>query len=734
MTFSASTCLSYTGTTTLTGPISAYTSSGVFITAVTLNQITNCPLVLTGIPDGTTTIQLKSANNFCCDIPLTCNDLCTTCDLDFSLYQSTSVGRIEVGNLTGSCDNLISDYKISWYGPNSTTQLAFTSGFGNGSYEYTHPLTGTRAVIQPVGVYTPVINQVNLNGLNFSQTGGNGVIQAEMDCLSTIEIQAYNCSNGTIIGDYTHRVNFTGAAAGVAPQPLSTTFDLDPTTDYFAWAFSGDTIPDSLKITFSGSSYNAPLILDWWTLGSGNSVISDISILNITKTGRTANFGIGGKPGYFSKVTSLTSLQRAPGDYLILEVIPNVSNPITNWDFYFTCKNTFNCSLCLDSYLDTPYKIKTSSITNTPGICGQSSTSISLSGCSLNQIAQSDIWKYSMGATYAGVDNFANVLADNSTNLIGYGPLFTTGRTSCAGNQNFSLPLICAEPPNNNTITFIKDNSGPAGAGIITMTFSDLNDLLTYKNGYETRKASSGYNSDPTNINYYQYILLAIINRTGTQECGDGTTSNEFYIHYSSEITTGGTTGNFTLTMNMPTITKQINYTTCQQDCDNTAASIVSTINTSSTGTGNNINRTTNRGQKYTTPFYRDYKYSISTDPPRTEEVMQGYYNFYNSYNLTIPWSGNSPSYTRITSLSAQTCNFSIKGTTLNPGNPSTQFQQVFVYEYKIQLTNYPDLTSYTIKANPISNGVKQSSIFPDTVLTVVNGSIVGTPNPNYTF
>ena len=102
MSFSASTCLSYTGTTTLTEPISIYTFSDVFITAVTLNQITNCPLVLTGIPDGTSTIKLKSANFYCCDVPLTCNDLCTTCDLSFDSYSTSLISRIVAGNLTGS--------------------------------------------------------------------------------------------------------------------------------------------------------------------------------------------------------------------------------------------------------------------------------------------------------------------------------------------------------------------------------------------------------------------------------------------------------------------------------------------------------------------------------------------------------------------------------------------------------------------------------------------------------
>jgi hypothetical protein len=54
------------------------------------------------------------------------------------------------------------------------------------------------------------------------------------------------------------------------------------------------------------------------------------------------------------------------------------------------------------------------------------------------------------------------------------------------------------------------------------------------------------------------------------------------------------------------------------------------------------------------------------------------------------------------------------------------------VYDYKI--TQGVNNNTYTITANPIVNGVRTSTNYPDTVVTVVNGSIVGIPNPLYTF
>ena len=272
MPFSASTCLSYTGTTTLTEPISIYTFSDVLITAVTLNQITSCPLVLTGIPDGTTTIKIKSANFYCCDVPLTCNDLCTTCDLAFDLYQTNLISRIVAGNLTGSCDSSITDYKINWYRSPDLTTPVFTSGYGTAfiPYNLTHPLTGTSSPLVVAGTYTPIIEKINVNGLNYSTTGGTGFIQANLGCFNstTVEVAPFTCSNGTELGDYTHRVQFSGASAGLTPLTLTSTFSLSSTTNYFAWKFRGFDVPDSLKITFYGTSYPVPIVLEYYTVGT----------------------------------------------------------------------------------------------------------------------------------------------------------------------------------------------------------------------------------------------------------------------------------------------------------------------------------------------------------------------------------------------------------------------------------------------------------------------------------
>jgi hypothetical protein len=396
MPFSASTCLTNSGTVALGGTFNIYSNVDGYTTPFQTNvSYTSlfgplCPYVMGNVPNGTNTIRIIDITTTCCaTIELLSNDLCTTCDLSFDSYQTNNVGIIVAGELTGSCENDITDYRIFWYGPNSSTNLAFTSGYGSSfvPYNLTHPLVGINSPMVEAGTYIPVIDKVKLNGLNYSQTGGTGYIQAELECFNatTVNVQPFTCDNGTVPlpNDYTHRVNFSAAAAGTTPLTLQSTFDLDITTNYFSWKFKGDAIPDFLKITFYGSDYSDPIILEYWEIG-GNISISNAEYLTFPKSASTTD--------YFSKVTSLTSLSRNVGDYLILEVIPNQFNSQTNWDFYFTCMNSFDCDLCLYDYLNTPYKIKSSSITGITGSCSSIEVKFDVSGCTERNILQYAFW------------------------------------------------------------------------------------------------------------------------------------------------------------------------------------------------------------------------------------------------------------------------------------------------------------------------------------------------------
>jgi hypothetical protein len=739
MSFSASTCITIPAGVTTSGFFNIYSNVDNYINpfqtnvsyyelaGVTTPQgvVYSCPYIIGNVPNGTTIIKIIDTTTKCCvTIDLLSNDLCTTCDLSFDSYQSNIIGRIVAGELTGSCENEITDYKIFWYGPDSTTNVAFTSGFGTEftPYDLTHPLIGNNSPTALAGEYIPVIDKIKLNGLDFSQTGETSYIQAELECFNatTVNVSPFTCDNGTEVGDYTHRVNFSGASAGVTPLTLQSTFELDPTTNYFAWKFKGFSVPDSLKITFFGSSYDNPIILEYWTIG-GQNITSNIGISTIPKSGQTST--------YFSKVTSLTTLTINPGDYIKLEVIPNPNNPTTNWDFYFTCLDTFDCSLCLDNYLNSPYKIKTSTIANTSeGNCGQRRIKFSVSGCSINQNFSSDIGKYMLSQLNIAANSFSNVSTDNTTFLLESQTIVSTGTTSCSWNGSGSGPE-CASS-SNNTIKFEKTTD--SGIGKINMVFSSLNDLILYKNSYESKKLSSGWVNNPNNINYYKYAKLAVPNSTGNDLCGDPTVPLIFSIHFSSVIITGQTSTEYTLTMTMPIITNELSFGTCEQGCTSSVNSVVNEINNSSTATSNNIIKITNTSSKYTDPFFQYWFVNYSVNAPTNSGTFLGLYRMYNTFDSTIPFSGSSSPYTLIPPLSSQTCDFTSKGTTFNSGT-ALQYQDVFVFDYRLDITSPPNLTSYTINANPIVNGVRTSTTYPDTAVTVVNGTVTYS-NPLYTF
>lgn len=734
MSFSASTCLTNTGTIPLGGLFNIYSDVDQFFNAFQTNVSYsnlfggNCPYVMGNVPNGTTQIKIIDTLTKCCaTIDINSNDLCTTCDLSFDTYQNNIIGRIVAGELTGSCENEITDYKIFWYGPDSTTNIAFTSGFGTefAPYDLTHPLTGNNSPTALAGEYIPVIDKIKLNGLDFSQTGGTGYIQAELECFNatTVNVAPFTCDNGTEVGDYSHRVQFSGASEGITPLTLQSTFELDPTTNYFAWKFNGESVPDTLKITFYGSAYGyTPIILEYLTTGlSSPTFVNNISLLTLPKSASTNTL-----TSFVSKVTDLTNLTVSAGDYLKLEVIPNPNNPTTNWDFYFTCLDTFDCSLCLDSYLNTPYKIQASSITNILGTCGLNTIQFNLSGCTTSAITNSDISKYIITRTGAGSSFFGSVLADNSTSLLSRFIQTYTNYTQCSridfGNQNPTCSI-----PNSNTISFIKSVS--SSQGVINMTFSDINDLIAYKSSYESKKIASGWVNDPTNKDYYKYAELSIPNTPGNQTCGDGTIELQYYIHFSSVITTGFTSNNYTLSLPMPTIQNNMNYTNCDVGCSSSVNIIVNEINISSTGTTNNRVLTNNTGSRYTDPV-SIYWFLNQSTTSNTTGVINGLYEFNNSLNSTLPFSGNSSPYIPIPSLSSQTCDFSSIGITINP---NSQFQTQLIYVYDYLVTQGGTSNTYTIKANPIVNGARTSTNYPDTAVTVVNGTITYT-NPLYTF
>lgn len=742
MPFSTSFCITNTGnllpgtSVNFFSNLDDYTTP--FQTNILLSDITspNCPYVLSNIPDGTTTIQLLDVNSSCCvTIPIS-TFICDDCDFGFDVYSSVTFNsRIVAGNLTASCDNNITDYVIEWYNVNDLTTPLYVSGLGDEFEQYQtwtfpHPLTGNTSIPVTSGTYVPVIKYIRLNGINYSSDLESGLVQIPLqNCLSetTINVNPLTCSNGTNIGNYNHLLQFSGSSQGEPPESLSSTFILSANTNYFAWRFNTFDVQDTLKITYYGSYYNnTPIVLEYWNVGANNTSTNYSTNLN-PKTVRTT----GGSLSYgFNKVTCLTGLTRSNNDYIELEIIPNQSNPKTDFQLYFTCLENYDCETCFDNYINTPYKISGTSITGITLSCDRTKVQFVVSGCSTSDVQNSDYYKYSYTpgiSSTVPINSSPDTLSGTSLSSVEL--FYSSIKCLTRGNPSQTFCL----PPNTNLITFTKDNSGVGGIGNVLMTFSNIVDLNDFYNTYNQRLNEIGVEPDPTNLGYYSYVILKVPilsqdpNIALTETCGDTTTFINYLFHTSSVVTTGITGNNYFMNLTMPTITKQISFTNCQLYCDGDVQFQVFLINNQSTGTTNNVSWINNVGNRVNIPFY-DERGLSSGNTPTTAYTWFAYVRKSSFLNKTLPMSGSN--FTLIPSLSSSTCNL-VGQYTPSPPGVNSDFFQTYLYDYKSELTNPNNLLDFKISTRTIVNGSPTGNYFR---IWEISGGTVIYSDSNYIF
>ena len=767
MSFSASTCLTYTGNTSLGNTlyffsdIDSYTSS---FGSVSTNLIIggNCPYIIPGIPDGTQYIELRDYDSSCCvTFPVQSNDLCITCNLEFNILSATTVGQIVAGNLMTTCEDEVADYVINWYGPNSSTNVGYTSGKGTQfSYQFQHPLTGTSAILAQSGTYIPVIDKIISNGVPFSQTGGTGYYQANLDCFSSITVSSLTCDNGnTPTSAYTHFYSFSGASQGQQSPPLQATFDLDPTTNYFAYAFRGYSVPDNLKIYYQGTGFTNPIVMENITVGA-ELTSSNLLVTTFNKSADTLT--------NWSKVICLTGLTRSPGDeYLIIEITPNTG--LTNWDLYLRCLNTFDCDTCFQDYKDTPYKIIASGVTsytyNASSTIVPFSASCSvrgrllISGCSSSEFYQTDTYKYNqMTALGTGTSVISPSNVFNNINSLG-GIMYWSGSNCTYTTPGPSISNYSCVSPTESTINYKKYVSGscPSCIGVIYFEFSDISDLTTYYGSYLSAMTSNTYwgfsgcsstsgdtfggsvlvsgpnyyggpfsggtsinnipsYNDPTDTRYYRALWLVIPTATGTTNCGTNTGGEGgggaignfgggllqgWRIHPSSVVTTGITGSNYYMQIIMSTITTGKTFSQCAINCSDYAKNIVTNVNSDSTGSSTNYSAITTTGSHFLYPFGNPNSASNGLSVYElcqsiTSSTVSGnYFPFEYSFQ-TVPFS--SDGVTILTQYSASTC----QGYGLLGSTPK-QFTQ-WLFFYKMELIG-SDSDAFNIYTQGITNG-----------------------------
>lgn len=614
--------------------------------------------------------------------------LCTSpCNLGLSGYNLNTVGQLTCGNLTGTCGN-ITAYTIFWY--DSLGNIALKSGFGTpypfvGPYNYNHPMVGPTSPMLPPGLYTPILQAVTIAGTTYTPTGISGTTQAVMDCFTSqeVNIQSFNCTNGTLTGAYEHRVLYsTSPGSAVPPGSMYAHFDIDPSKKYIPYAFQGQLVPDTLKITFIGSNYgNVPIVVEYITVGG--VIQCPNSPLNLNKN---IDYRVTSLPkkyvfttpfqasnNYFMKVINLSNFVINNGDYLIIEVIPNQTQNQTSWDLYFTCLERFECDSCIQQFYSYPYgqEIILSTLTsNNSFTCNLLDVDFTVTGCSANILANEDIFKY-FHPEFPGLSNpFLNAsnqggpecpcsAGDNSrmdtltpTIFSPTSPLGPLGG-NCVIISTGTTTTCTSNTPNTVNVTKVNN--------VITITCSSQTDRDAFYNSYLLRLNDIGWTPTPplsTSIDYYKVIIFdhyAPLNINSS--CADNQfTLKSWSFHPSSLVTISNAAGNFKMIITMNLITNNYggNDPLCVT-CSGTVNTFIVTNVTPSYNADINYSSTSNTALRSIDPFIR-MRGIVRTVGSMSYRNQMGNWVVPWYSNITYPYSG-SP-LTIIPSLSATTCDW----------------------------------------------------------------------------
>lgn len=657
MPFSASTCLSYTGTTTLINPLILYSDSDDYISSfgfLSLSAITgdNCPCIINNIPDNTKKIKIVSKNNYCVFIDILCNQICDICDLGFTANTNT-VGKITIGNLTGSCQSNISDYLINWYGPDSLTNIAFTSGKGTKyNYLYEQPFSD---LIQFGGVYRPKLQKIILSGITpsstsgitFSSTGGTGQVLADLNCLPNVTVQDFNCSNGNSSATYSHSMEFKSTSNKEKPRELKAKFLLTGTTKYFALSFNCYTQPDTIKIIYSGINYSEPIVLQ-------DMILATTTDVNPTTIPRKISEQL------YTNVLCLTGLSMTTNDFLIINVIPNTSVNDTNWNLSLKCLGDIDTTLNgYEIFKNQSYKLSASTISYNIGSCNSVSVTAKMIGIqSGSNVVLSDYLKYNSNQTGA--------LSNVNTSLI-----YPSGKTQCSYDNTYipNMDTACTTSGiDGDIVNFKRVYSATLSAATYNMEFSTYS---AFTDSYNSLLAAIKYSgsTDPTKADKTYYTRVRLRHYYGkyqTTTClSDNSLNSEYYVHPATlVVTTGITTGGlYNLQFIQPVLPPayQFNneYTNCDYNCQYYLNTSINNINDSTTAT-TPTNITNTVGTRAKTPFFQYARLSKTIYDKTTYSNLANAYQYYNSYgNLMIPYSANSTTgvKTIIPSLSSVTSN-----------------------------------------------------------------------------
>ena len=706
--------------------------------------IGNCPLIV-NIPQGATQILVidacatlptnvapifgagSSANSLitqCCyaiiPVPVEPISWCDTADLSFDVFSASFVGQIIAGNLISALGT-VTDYTIGWYKDGDYSAPEFISGYGNTfvPYQLTHPLAGNTAPYVTAGDWEGIIHDIAINGTTYSSVSGsaNGTPIPFISCFGTIVVSPLQCDNGTFPLPYTHQKSFTAVGNGATPPVIGVTYQLDSSTEYFAYRFDGLNVWDELEIKFiSGdpnntgnpSLYSQPIYLEKAQIGENvsNPTIGNLQLIE------NNNYPKKIKNPYYKRIFTLTNISRSANpslpDVLDIKVTPNSSNNQTSWILKMQCLDTFDCTDCINPFP----AFKISEILLDRQCCGNQSPVVFISGsCD----GSTDIWNnktltnnpYTFAEGYTmGVSSIANQFETQPSNKSYNGnPFSTNPPASCVQSGNI-LNSICAPVTPNSIIGYHKSITTVNGQsqGIISMSFNNATDYLHYKNSLINVEANLTNQIGPIIVNptipeYYSYYILRLPS-TNTP-CGDGVPYIEYQIHrtaYPNIVYVENPSNNYwSITIPMPIITNGIIQNSCSS-CYNNVNGTVFNLNWNALNSPS-LNVVNNFGSKFQTPLIRNF--TQTTIPSSITSYMVATPIFvrnmpYYSWN-TLPFISSSNGWVNLPTLNANPCPSLVSSSMPFTELGATGWNNPGYGNYGIELSNiwnFPNLTA----------------------------------------
>jgi len=749
--------------------------------------IGNCPFTVFGVPTGsnqllildqcsTTTsasisVNLSSSTTIvdttCCyaliDID-PCGTWCTECSIGFDTINTSPIGRIIAGNLESSCGT-VTDYVIGWYRNGDYSSPAILTGAGNTfNYQFTHPLDSTTGPLVLDGNYEGIIHDIIIGGTqysNFASGSGVGIPIPFESCFGTVVVSPYSCDNGVFPLPYTHQISLATAGNNLPVPPISATYLLSSSTDYFAYQFlAGTQVADELEIKFiSGDPnsttnptlYSEPIYLEKIEVGSG--IPSTINIpSNINNNTYPKKFG----STNFKRVLNLTeSLERTNGDKLEITVTPLGTE--TEWSLKMQCLEDFDCADC--HFNDNPPRLikaitlernaglLSSDCPGTTGSCAAQNIKMNISGCFTSN---TDLFNTYIQSTVDGTNSVIfNPVNVNNSLLTPPGQIdqpgyftYGIGTTACDTIETDWTGSI--EKYNDPTVG-ISSTGFPLGA--ISMSFNNVDFYNHYKNkiiGAENAIFTEvgPIETDCSNKNYYIYYKFTFPNPSAPSiPCGDGVTTETFYIHRTAYPDILFDDTNYEIFIPMPEM--EVCYT-CSEDIDCCNIDYLCNrrdlVNISSFGSSNQVSTTTYLGSRYQNVIIGQKPRFITTLSPSSFTNEKSGYTSIPIYPMeTLPFQP-SPigGWVNYPNISASVCpDWENNRPTL--WNTSLGNYYGYVYGY---WTEFPNLTAslansmnddFRIYASVQNNsGLKSSSLADSLLIYEYSSSVVTVHEPSF--